>query len=66
MLLALAQPFNVEGRARTVQCSIGIAEFPRDATDPIALLSEALRAADRAQNLGGGRYWSAAGLETDV
>ena len=62
LMLALAQPFGVEGRERSVQCSIGIAEYPRDADDAVSLLGEALRAADRAQNEGGGRYWSAADL----
>jgi diguanylate cyclase (GGDEF)-like protein len=60
LMLALAQPFGVEGRERSVQCSLGIAEYPRDAADGITLLSEALRAADHAQNLGGGRYCTAA------
>ena len=59
LLLALAQPFGVEGRERSVLCSVGIAEYPRDAKDSVTLLSEALRAADRAQNLGGGRHVSA-------
>ncbi|HEX9496649.1 MAG TPA: diguanylate cyclase [Candidatus Limnocylindria bacterium] len=63
LMLALAQPFGVEGRERSVQSSIGIAEYPRDAEDHVSLLSEALRAADRAQNEGGGRYWSAANLD---
>ena len=63
LVLALAQPFGVEGRERSVQCSIGIAEFPRDAEDGVALLTEALRAADHAQNEGGGRYFSAADLK---
>ncbi len=60
LLLALAQPFDVEGRERSVQCSIGIAEYPRDADEAIGLLGTALAAADRAQRLGGGRYCSAA------
>jgi diguanylate cyclase (GGDEF)-like protein len=59
LLLALAQPFGVEGKERSVLCSVGIAEYPRDAKDSVTLLSEALRAADRAQNLGGGRHVSA-------
>jgi diguanylate cyclase (GGDEF)-like protein len=59
LLLALAQPFGVEGKERSVLCSVGIAEYPRDAKDSVTLLSEALRAADRAQNLGGGRHASA-------
>jgi len=62
LMLALAQPFGVEGRERSVQCSIGIAEYPRDAPDAVALLTEALRAADHAQNEGGGRYCSVAEL----
>ena len=56
LLLVLAEPFDVVGRARSVHCSIGVAEFPRDADDPVALLGAALAAADRAQLMGGGRY----------
>jgi diguanylate cyclase (GGDEF)-like protein len=63
LLLVLAEPFDVVGRARAVHCSIGVAEFPRDATEPIALLSAALAAADRAQVMGGGRYCVASELK---
>lgn len=56
LLLVLAEPFDVVGRARAVHCSIGVAEYPRDAKEPIALLGAALAAADRAQVMGGGRY----------
>jgi diguanylate cyclase (GGDEF)-like protein len=56
LLLVLAEPFDVVGHARTVHCSIGVAEFPRDAQEAVALLSAALAAADRAQVMGGGRY----------
>jgi diguanylate cyclase (GGDEF)-like protein len=56
LLLALAEPFDVVGTARTLHCSIGVAESPRDAEDASALLGAALGAADRAQLLGGGRY----------
>jgi diguanylate cyclase (GGDEF)-like protein len=56
LLLALAEPFDVVGKARTLHCSIGVAESPRDADDPTGLLGAALGAADRAQLLGGGRY----------
>ncbi len=56
LLLVLAEPFDVVGRARSVHCSVGVAEFPRDADAPVALLGAALGAADRAQVLGGGRY----------
>jgi diguanylate cyclase (GGDEF)-like protein len=56
LLLVLAEPFDVVGQARSVHCSIGVAEFPRDADDPVALLSASLGAADRAQHLGGGRF----------
>jgi len=56
LLLALAEPFDVVGKARTLHCSIGVAESPRDAEDATALLGAALGAADRAQLLGGGRY----------
>ena len=56
LLLVLAEPFDVVGHARTVHCSIGVAEFPRDAADAVTLLGASLAAADRAQVLGGGRY----------
>jgi len=63
LLLALAEPFDVVGRARSVHCSIGVAEAPRDAEDAAALLGAALGAADRAQVLGGGRYCVASDRE---
>ena len=56
LLLVLAEPFDVIGHARTVHCSIGVAETPRDAGDAVGLLGASLAAADRAQVLGGGRY----------
>lgn len=56
LLLALAEPFDVVGHLRTLHCSIGVAESPRDAEQAVALLGAALGAADRAQVLGGGRY----------
>jgi len=56
LLLVLAEPFDVVGHARTVHCSIGVAESPRDAADAVTLLGASLAAADRAQVLGGGRY----------
>jgi diguanylate cyclase (GGDEF)-like protein len=56
LLLVLAEPFDVVGNARTVHCSIGVAEFPRDADDATSLLAAALAAADRAQLMGGGQY----------
>ena len=56
LLLVLAEPFDVVGKARSIHCSIGVAESPRDADDPVALLGAALAAADRAQVMGGGRY----------
>jgi diguanylate cyclase (GGDEF)-like protein len=60
LLLVLAEPFDVVGHARTVHCSIGVAESPRDAADAVTLLGAALAAADRAQVQGGGRYCVAA------
>jgi diguanylate cyclase (GGDEF)-like protein len=59
LLLVLAEPFDVVGHARTVHCSIGVAESPRDADEPVKLLGAALGAADRAQVMGGGRYCTA-------
>jgi diguanylate cyclase (GGDEF)-like protein len=56
LLLVLAEPFDVVGHARTVHCSIGVAESPRDAADAVTLLGASLAAADRAQVMGGGRY----------
>jgi diguanylate cyclase (GGDEF)-like protein len=56
LLLALAEPFDVVGQMRTLHCSIGVAEAPRDAEDGVTLLGAALGAADRAQVQGGGRY----------
>jgi len=62
LLLVLAEPFDVVGHARTVHCSIGVAEFPRDASESVALLGASLAAADRAQVMGGGRYCIASDL----
>jgi len=62
LLLVLAEPFDVVGKARSVHCSIGVAESPRDADEPVTLLGAALAAADRAQVLGGGRYCIASEL----
>ena len=56
LLLALTEPFDVIGQSRSLHCSIGVAEAPRDAADATALLGAAFGAADRAQLLGGGRY----------
>jgi diguanylate cyclase (GGDEF)-like protein len=56
LLLVLAEPFDVVGKARSVHCSIGVAEFPRDAADATTLLGASLAAADRAQLMGGGQY----------
>ena len=65
LLLVLAEPFDVVGNARTVHCSIGVAEYPRDASEPVALLGAALAAADRAQVMGGGRYCIASELREE-
>jgi diguanylate cyclase (GGDEF)-like protein len=56
LLLVLAEPFDVVGKARSIHCSIGVAEFPRDADDATSLLAASLAAADRAQLMGGGQY----------
>jgi diguanylate cyclase (GGDEF)-like protein len=65
LLLVLAEPFDVVGHARTVHCSIGVAESPRDATDAVTLLGAALAAADRAQVMGGGRFCVASELRAE-
>jgi len=56
LLLVMAEPFDVVGKARSVHCSIGVAEFPRDAEDATSLLGASLAAADRAQLMGGGQF----------
>ena len=56
LLLAIAEPFDIVGVMRTLHCSIGVAEAPRDGEEGAALLGAALGAADRAQLQGGGRY----------
>src|SRR5207237_8429099 len=38
LLLVLAEPFDVVGQARSVPCSIGVAEFPRAAEDATSLV----------------------------
>ena len=48
--------FDIVGKLRSLHCSIGVAEAPRDGEHGSALLSAALGAADRAQVQGGGRY----------
>src|SRR6266513_2334172 len=48
LLLVLAEPYDVVGEARSLHCSIGVAEFPRDAEDATSLFGAALAAADRA------------------
>ena len=56
LLLVLGEPFDVVGEARSLHCSIGVAEFPRDAEDATSLFGAALAAADRAQLRGGWQY----------
>ena len=56
LLLVLAEPFDVVGKARSIHCSIGVAEFPRDADDATSLFGAAIAAADRAQLMGGGQF----------
>ena len=56
LLLVLGEPYDVVGEARSLHCSIGVAEFPRDAEDATSLFGAALAAADRAQLKGGWQY----------
>jgi len=56
LLLVLAEPYEVVGESRSLHCSIGVAEFPRDAADATSLFGAALAAADRAQLKGGWQY----------
>ena len=62
LLLVLAEPFDVIGGVRSVHCSIGVAEFPRDANDATSLFAAGLAAADRAQLKGGAQYCLASEL----
>jgi diguanylate cyclase (GGDEF)-like protein len=64
LLLVLAEPFDVVGKARSIHCSVGVAEYPRDADDATALFAAALGAADRAQLMGGGQYRVASNSRT--
>ncbi|MBZ9849453.1 EAL domain-containing protein [Mesorhizobium sp. CA14] len=56
LLAAIADAFDVEGRALRVGLSIGITFFPDDATDVAALLSNARAALDRARADGRGVF----------
>lgn len=49
-----------EGRSAKITVSIGIAEFPRDASDPDGLFNAAQRALDKAKESGGDRAVPAA------
>lgn len=41
LLRSLSQPFLIEGYEMSIGASVGISLFPRDATDPMALLQQA-------------------------
>lgn len=60
MLTNLAAPIAVDGQRFTVTASIGVAVFPRDATEPEELLKSATLAVRRAKAAGGNcvRYYA--------
>ncbi len=52
----LARPFRVDGDEVSVTASIGISVYPADGERPLALLSHAEVATNRARDAGGDRY----------
>ena len=52
LLQVVAEPFDVDGSAFTVTCSIGVALFPRDACRPQELLRHAETAMQQAKQAG--------------
>jgi len=59
ILHALRQPFSVDGHEMTISCSVGIAVYPDDGTDEIALTNRADAAMYRAKEAGRNRLISA-------
>lgn len=56
ILLALTQPFQLEGETAYISASIGIALYPDDATDAVALIKSADQAMYNAKERGRNRY----------
>ena len=56
LILAIEQPFHVEGQALHISASVGIALFPQDARDVKTLMKQADTALYHAKQSGRGRY----------
>ncbi|GAB4400696.1 MAG: hypothetical protein OHK0048_16180 [Rhodoferax sp.] len=56
LLQAVAAPYQVVGQLARVSCSIGVALFPNEGSDPEALLRRADQAMYRAKQAGKNRY----------
>lgn len=55
LLSALAEPIHFHRQASSIHCSVGIAVFPRDSSDPEKLIKKADNAMYRAKEHGGNR-----------
>ena len=56
LIVAIEQPFHVEGQALHISASVGIALFPQDARDVKTLMKQADTALYHAKQSGRGRY----------
>ncbi len=56
ILLAITEPYDLDGRRFTIETSIGITFAPQDGTDAPALLKNADLALYKAKSLGGNQY----------
>jgi diguanylate cyclase (GGDEF)-like protein len=56
ILATIAEPFEIDGRRMSVGVSIGIATYPRDAPNALALIRAADTAMYQAKQRGKGRY----------
>jgi len=56
ILHVLAQPIQFRRQSTSIRCSIGIATFPRDATDPEELVKKSDTAMYHAKERGGSRF----------
>ena len=56
LILAVEEPFHVEGQALHISASVGIALFPQDARDSKTLMKQADTALYHAKEAGRGRY----------
>lgn len=56
LILAIEQPFHIEGQALYISASVGIALYPQDAPDITTLMKQADTALYHAKQSGRGRY----------